>query len=197
MTKKQKGNKQQTKSGEKSLAEQKKEILAKNYGSKQSKEVKNLLKKMEIQEKLKRKEIEERRKKEEEVQLRVVENKPKKQTITIEKEDIPIPPSNMVCRFLIDALQNKTFNKDWTCPLNCKDIHEFDSSNLEEFLEMKRTSAATDKLLTKEEYDTFIIRLEGEKKKFKAALTGYDLYKKGLLKDIEDIDAFSHQSDEK
>ncbi|KRH92482.1 hypothetical protein M153_5516000295 [Pseudoloma neurophilia] len=188
--KQQKGGKTQPK--EKSLAEQKKEILAKNYGSKQSKEVKNLLKKMEIQEKLKRKEIEEKKLKEQENQLRIVENKPKKPVQTIQQEQIELTkPSDMVCRFLIDALQNKTFKKDWKCPLNCSDIHEITNSNLEEFLEMKRVSVATDKMLDKEEYDKFIIKLEGEKKKFKAALTGYDLYKKGLLKDIEDIETIS------
>lgn len=188
MAKKQKAQAQPKKSGEKSLSEQKKELLAKNYGSKQSKEVKNLLKKMEMQEKLKRKEMEEKMKRENEVKLRTVENKPKK-VVTIEKqfEEIKIEPTNMVCRFLIDSLQNKTYNKTWTCPINCKDIHEFDQNNLEEFLEMKRTAVATNVHLTKEEYDKFIAQLEKEKKKFKAALSGIDLFKKGLLKNLDDF----------
>lgn len=185
MTKKQKS----TKAPEKSLAEQKKEILAKSYGTKQTKEVKNLLKKMEIQEKMKRKEIEDRKKREEEVKLRTVENKPKK-IVTAEATEQTLieEPTDMVCRFLIDALQNKTYNKEWKCPINCQDIHEFDNNNLEEFLEMKRVAVATNVLLTKEEYDKFIVKLEKEKKKFKATLTGYDLYKKGLLKDVEEIE---------
>merc|ERR1711915_70910 len=175
----------------KSLAEQKKELLAKNYGQKQSKEVKNLLKKMEIQERLMKKQREEKMKQDDSA-MRIVSNKKKEvqQKSEVQQAPEPLIPTNMVCRYLIDALQNKTYSQNWKCPMyQCKDIHEIDENyNLEEFLELKRVAVANDKLITKSDYDEIVKRLEKEKKKFEEnrGLTGYDLYKAGMLKDAEE-----------
>lgn len=162
----------------KSLQEQKKELMARCYGSKPSKELKNLMKKIEIQERTVRKEAEERKKRENDIAMRTVVNKPK---IAVKEEEtkIEVKESSMVCRFLIEALHSKTYNKEWKCPISCNDIHSIDENyNLEEFLKMKRASVATDKPITKEEYDEIVGRLEKEKKRFEATLkTGYDMFK--------------------
>lgn len=182
MTKKSKPQKKEKKPP--SLAEQKKEILAKTYGTKQSKEIKNLLKKMEIQEKLKAKEKENQNKKNE-----YILNVPtvKKEKINLKNDNLNENKNenqNLVCRYLILSLQNKTFSSNWKCPINCKDVHKInENQNLEEFLEMQRCSVQNHKLLDKNEYDLFVKKLEKEKKCF---LTGIELFKKGMFKDVQD-----------
>lgn len=53
----------------------------------------------------------------------------------------------MVCKFLVDALNNREFNGDWKCPMpNCRDLHKLTEMSenkeielgLEEFLELQR-----------------------------------------------------------
>lgn len=95
--------------------------------------------------------------------------------------------SDLVCRFLIDALNENTYSANWVCPINCKDIHELknmeDKLSLEEFIEIRRLGCEGEPM-TKEEFVEWKRKkkLEDEMHKMrvkamKSGLTGTDLFK--------------------
>ncbi|KAM0678726.1 Translation machinery-associated protein 46 [Binucleata daphniae] len=62
----------------------------------------------------------------------------------------------LVCRFLIDAINQGQLTKNWECPnINCQDIHKLVEVgdveiSLEEFIELKRQSIEEEEMLTEE-----------------------------------------------
>ncbi|ORD94789.1 ZC3HF [Enterospora canceri] len=117
---------------------------------------------------------------------------PKKEDQLDDKQDTG---PKLVCKFLIDALNNREFSSEWVCPLpKCKDLHKMTEMSenteielsLEEFLELQRQTidAAKSTPVTEE---TFKIWKEKKRKeeelhaKRLAALStapkGVDLFK--------------------
>lgn len=179
MPKKNKEAQPKSKKDVKSTKEMKKELEEKSYGQKQSKTLRAQLKKLDLLEKLQKKEQQERQKEREAEQ----NMRPVKPVVQKPQEVVEQPvKSVMVCRYLVDALHNKSYFQGWTCPERCGDVHVIEEKqNIEEFLEMQRASVASDKLLSKEEYDRFVDRREKEEMMFERKKerikSGYEMFK--------------------
>lgn len=114
----------------------------------------------------------------------------KKQEVVDDKKE-EAPKSKLVCRFLIDAINNNELMTNWKCPdPSCKDIHKLTEVgdveiSLEEFIELKRQSVDVNyKTLTEETFNEWKIKKKKEeevhKKKIEAmkkGTSGMDLFK--------------------
>ena len=116
--------------------------------------------------------------------------------------------SKLVCKFLIDALNNREFSPNWTCPVpNCKDIHkltEMDGElemNLEEFLEFQRQALKTEGLtpVTEETFKVWKQKKLKEEElhaKRKAALLEKGAMSLEMLKNRPDLFEDAEEGDE-
>ncbi|ELQ76086.1 hypothetical protein, contains CCCH-type Zn-finger [Trachipleistophora hominis] len=176
----------------KSTKEMKKELEEKFYGQKQSKALRAQLKKLDLLEKVQKKEQQERQKEREAEH----NTRPVKPVVQASQEVVDQPvKSIMVCRYLVDALHNKSYSKGWICPERCGDVHVIDEKqNIEEFLEMQRASVASERLLSKEEYDKFVDRREKEEMVFERRRerikSGYEMFRDDPTM-FEDVDGLS------
>jgi hypothetical protein len=115
-----------------------------------------------------------------------------KKVIHVIEDDKPEEPhSKLVCRFLIDAINQGHCLNTWKCPnLNCKDIHKLKEVgdieiSLEEFIELTRQTLGDELTpLTEESFkkwkDQKKLEEELHKKRVKAlkeGLSGADLFK--------------------
>lgn len=113
-----------------------------------------------------------------------------KQTVVVETAISEENKSKLVCRFLIDAINEGQLVTNWKCPdLRCKDIHKLSEAgnieiSLEEFIELKRQTLSDEPFLTEESFKAWKEKKKKEdeihKKKVKAmkeGLTGSDLFK--------------------
>lgn len=222
----------------KSLKDQKKEIEDKMFGEKnktKKKELQAMLKKIEISMELERKEklAIENAKKPAHINQTVALGVDPKAVMCVnflnkncdkgdncqfahelkkeEEKEVIQEPSNkikMVCRFLIDAINNGEYTQNWKCPIpNCNNIHKLLELNddpkvevsLEEFFELQRQTLDESSLtpVTEESFKEWKAKKEKEEEihaKRVAALAnntlGIDLFKSRpeMFEDDEEAD---------
>lgn len=117
------------------------------------------------------------------------------------EEDVDSDKPKLVCKFLIDALNNREYSPSWVCPVpKCRDLHKMVEMSentevelsLEEFLELQRQTLSAENL-TPVTAETFKIWKEKTLKeeelhaKRKAALQQGSLMSLEMLKNRPDL----------
>lgn len=175
----------------KSAKELKKELEKATFGQKQTKALRAQLKKLDILEQLQKKEQMERQK-----DMAVRSKGAEKKTDRVDKTEqvVDVPRSAVICRYLMDALHDRTFSREWKCPDNCGDVHEMDEhQNVEDFLEMQRCKVVTDRMVSKEEYEQFVERREREesmhRRRKECIRSGVDMFRDnpGIFEHTNDV----------
>lgn len=126
----------------------------------------------------------------------------KKAVVSAKETEEKTEKTKLVCRFLIDAINNGQFISNWKCPdPNCKDIHKLEEKgdvviSLEEFIELKRQEIPEGECIDEEAFKKWKERkrLEDElhKKRVKAlkeGQSGCDLFKERPDMFVDDEEA--------
>ncbi|KAM0673805.1 Translation machinery-associated protein 46 [Gurleya vavrai] len=119
----------------------------------------------------------------------------------VEKEE-EISKNKLVCRFLIDAINDGQLTKNWECPnVNCKDIHKLVEVgdveiSLEEFIELKRQNVVEEDFITEESFKQWKHKkkMEDEEHKrrvkmMKEGITGSELFREKPEMFVDDEEA--------
>lgn len=110
--------------------------------------------------------------------------------------------TTLLCRFMIDAINEGEFSKKWVCPNPlCRDIHNLSESknveiSIEEFIEMKRQNIENLSLITEQMFNDWKSkkRVEDQKHKdavkaLRAGMSGTDLFKETPNMFVDDEEA--------
>lgn len=110
--------------------------------------------------------------------------------------------TTLVCRFMIDAINEGQFSKNWICPNpKCMDIHKLSETtnveiSIEEFIELKRQNIENETLITEELFNAWKRKKRIEDEKHRAAVKalregvcGTDLFKETPNMFVDDEEA--------
>lgn len=209
---------------QKSTKEQKKEIEDKSFGQKNKK------KSRELQKQIEKINLKEKQQKQPEIKIKFVqpkapigtdpkdimcvyflnkmcdkgdkckyghEKKKVEQKVVIEQNT-----TRLVCRFLVDAINEGQMTKNWECPnRDCQDIHKLVEVgdveiSLEEFIELKRQSIEEEELLTEDTFKEWKERKRKENEEHKRrvklmrdGVSGTELFKERPDMFVDDDEA--------
>lgn len=97
--------------------------------------------------------------------------------------------TQLVCRFMIDAINEGQYNKSWSCPNGaCSDIHKLSETanveiSIEEFIEMKRQDLCSEVFISEEMFLAWKMKKKDEDRRYKenvralrAGVSGAELF---------------------